>query len=262
MSGLGIVTASADVKRAEPCLASWLQHAVTHPQITCVPNAYLGAVRAFARGVDEHLEKHPDSEVICCFHDDLVIFEQGWDQKVLDAFADPGVGLAGFGGWMAIGATDLYDAEYDPLALAGFGYRSNQTDAERHGTRSTDVEPVVAVSAFSQIGRRAFFSGFREEEWRTKLSRRKRFLRPWVQLDDWRMVDHFYAQALGCLARRHGWRVLSLPARCRHLGGHTTNDLAYHEWADHEMDGGDRGIWEAAHRIGYEQFKDVLPLRL
>jgi hypothetical protein len=227
-----------------------------------VENQYLGVVPAFRVGVEVFLRKYPDVEVIACLHDDLVLFEQGWDQQVLAALSDPGVGLAGFGGWTAVGTTDLYEGGYDAEALAGFFYRSNRTDAERWGLRQVHVEPVVAVSPFSQIGRRAFWAGFTEAEARTRQSRRRRFPRPWAIVDDAGMVDHFYAAALGCLARRGGWQVRSVPTRCRHLGGVTTRDPRYHEWAAAETEGGDRGFWEAAHRIGYEQFKDVLPLRL
>lgn len=261
---LGIVTATADKRRAEPCFASWEQHAAEKSlPVLCVENTYVGVVPAFKLGIERALKRFPECDVIACFHDDLVIFEQGWDTRVLTLFADlPGVGLAGFGGWPAVGRNDLYEAEYDPEQLQGLDYRSNLTDAETWGSRSHMVERVVAVSRFSQIGRRAFWEGFTEAEWRTKLSRRKVYPRPWATLAGDGMVDGFYAEALGCLARRGGWQVMSLPVRCRHLGGATTGDVHYLQWAADEYDGGDRGIREAAHRIGYDTFKDVLPLRL
>jgi len=260
---LGIVTATANQHRAAPCFASWRQHASEPPPIHVVENTYIGAVPAFRVGVEVMLKKHSDLDVICCFHDDLLIFEQGWDLRVLSCFDDfPQVGLAGFGGWKALGTDDLYQKDYDPLQLLPTEYISNTTDAEKWGSRSHQVERVVAVSRFSQIGRRAFYGGFYESEWRTKMSRRKTYPRPWEAINKAGIIDHFYAGALGCLARRGGWQVLALPVRCRHLGGQTSGDASYQDWAAQEYDGGDRGIWEAAHRIGYDTFADVLPLRL
>lgn len=260
---LGIVTATANKKRAAPCLQSWQEHAFQEVPVHIVENAYLGLVPAFRVGMDVFLRTHGDVEVICCFHDDLVILEQGWDQRVLDTFADfQQVGLAGFGGWRSLGTDDLYETDYDPLHLRAHDYISNRTDAERWGARSHVVERVVVASTFSQIGRKAFWTGFYEPEWRTRQSRRKLYPRPWDEIKQTGIVDHFYAGALGCLAHRGGWQVLSLPVRCRHLGGQTTGETRYQQWAADEYDGGDRGIWEQAHRIGYETYKDQLPLRL
>jgi hypothetical protein len=260
---LGIVTATANKTRAQPCLASWADHAFQDVPVHVVENTYLGAVPAFRLGVEQFLRSYRDIDVLCCFHDDLVILEQGWDQRVLDAFSDfPQVGLAGFGGWRSLGTDDLYQKDYDPLQLLPTDYISNLTDAERWGHRSHIVERVVVASRFSQIGRTAFWSGFYEPEWRTKQSRRKLYPRPWESIAKAGILDHFYASALGCLAHRGGWQVLSLPVRCRHLGGQTSGDVSYQQWAADEYDGGDRAIWEQAHRIGYENYKDQLPLRL
>jgi hypothetical protein len=260
---LGIVTATADRRRAAPCLASWKQHASKKLPIHIVENAYLGLVPAFQLGVEVFMQKYPDYEIIACLHDDLVILEQDWDLRVVDCFKTfPAVGLAGFGGWQALGSAALYDEPYAPQQLLPSDYVSNLTDAETWGARSQSIERVVVASRFSQIGRRAFWSGFHEVEWRTRLSRRKFYPRPWEAISRAGIVDHFYAGALGCLAKRGGWQVMALPVRCRHLGSQTTGDRAYQDWAAHEYDGGDRGIWEAAHRIGYDTFQDVLPLRL
>lgn len=260
---LGIVTATADRKRAAPCLASWKQQASTEIPMHVVENAYIGVVPAFRVGVEVFCKKYSEVDLIACFHDDLVIVEPGWDQKVVAAFDDfPQVGLAGFGGWKALGSDLLYAEPYDPLQLLPTQYISNLVDAEKWGTRSLAVERVVAASRFSQIGRRPFWNGFYEVEWRTRFSRRKTYPRPWETLDRAGILDHFYAGALGCVARRGGWQVLALPVRCRHLGGQTTGETRYQEWAASECEGGDRGIWEAAHRGGYDTFKDCLPLRL
>jgi hypothetical protein len=271
---IGIVTATTNPTRARACIGSWFLHA-TEPEMPMIiianggddPQGYLGVVPAFRRGVDDLIKRFHDIEIIACFHDDLEIQEDGWDSVVRRAFdRHPDLGLAGFGGAIGLGTDALYNEPYDPMQLARIGFRSNLVDAEAHGARSLTTEPVVCLDGFSQIGRRAFFTGLSESEWRThEIPARTPFrhVRPWTYLERLGFIHHFYDGALGCLARRLGWQVRYLPVRCRHYGGQTAvGDPGYQRWAALEIDGGDRGFWEAAHRIGYAEFKDVLPLRL
>jgi hypothetical protein len=259
---IAIVTATTDVERAESCLQSWAAHASGPLVLNVVVNGeaseYLGTVRAFMTGVDTALGKDPAAEIIACLHDDLEILEDGWDDLVARAFRrHPEVGLVGFGGAVGLGHPDIYHTPYDPMQLARIGFRSNLVDAEAHGARSLTPEPVVCLDGFSQIGRREFWQGIT----RSDLARLR--IRPWTYLAEQGFVHHFYDGALGCLARRLGWSVYYLPVRCQHYGGQTAvGDAGYQRWAATQIDGGDRGFWEQAHRIGYDCFTDVLPLRL
>jgi hypothetical protein len=262
---LGVVTATVNRERAEPCLASWRQHASGDYPLVVVDNGgeqpYLGPVAAFRIGVDQMLSKHSDIDIIACFHDDLVILEDDWDTEVRGCFAEHiDVGLASFAGHLSLGDDDLYTRAggYHPDHLGRCGYVGNLVGE----TTVRTAQPIVVPRSFSLIARRMFWAGFWEAEARTRATRRKTFPRPWAFIDDLGIVDHFYDGALGCWARRGGWQVWYLPVRCRHLGGQTTDDPEYQRWAEQEIEGGDRGFWEAAHRIGYETFKDELPLRL
>jgi hypothetical protein len=262
---LGIVSATTNPVRAAGCIASWQAHA-TRPDLPrqIVENQYVGTVPAFRLGVHQLLHKHRDVEIVACFHDDLEILEDGWDEMVVRAFTRyPDLGLAGFGGAIGLGSDDLYHEPYNPMQLARIGFRSNLVDAEAHGTRSLFAEPVVCLDGFSQIGRHAFFTGLSEPEWRTKQTTTRDHYGAWRYLEKLGVVHHFYDGMLGCLARRQGWQVRYLPVACRHYGGQTAvGDPGYQRWAADEIEGGDRGFWEAAHRIGYDTFRDVLPLRL
>jgi len=257
---LGIVTATTNVERAEPCLLSWQKYATKELPLVIVGNGgkrpYLGPVKAFRQGIDQMLVAHPKVDLIACLHDDVLIREEGWDGAVARCFhRHPEVGLVGFGGAIGLGADGIYHEPYDPMQLARIGYRSNTDDAEAHGTRSLLVEPVVCLDGFSQIGRREFWLGLN--------GKGATHVPPWHYLELEGFVHHFYDGALGCLARRLGWGVYYVPIRCRHLGGQTAvGDPGYQAWAQTQIAGGDRGFWEAAHRIGYDVFKDVLPLRL
>jgi len=254
---LGVVTATVNKQRAAPCIASWKQHAAASFPLVVVENGqngddYLGVVSAFRVGVQQLLREH-DCDVVACFHDDLVILDKDWDQIVEGCLAKhPDIGLVSFDGFTAVGDDTLYRGPYNPDQLV----RCPVAD-------QGEAQPIVAPADFALIGRRGFWCGFTEAEVRTRASRRHSHPRPWAVIDDLGILDHFYDVALGCLARRGGWQVWCLPVRYRHLTGQTTlHDPGYVAWANEEIQGGDRGFWEAAHRIGYEAYKDVLPLRL
>ena len=273
MPRLAIVTATTNVARAASCIASW--HGLAHdPHLhkwtLIVENGgredrpYLGTVPAFRLGIDELL--HAGADVICAFHDDLRITETGWDTRVLRLFDQhPACGLAGFGGALGLGSDDLYHAPYQPMQLARQGFRSNLINAEDHGVRSLVTERVVCLDGFSQIGRREFWEGSTRHDVtdRDYTLRGATVPRPWTLLEDLGVVHHFYDGMLGCLAKRYGWETWYLPVSCIHYGGQTAvGDPGYQEWAKSKTAGGDHGFWEAAHRIGYEEFRDVLPLRV
>lgn len=268
MARLGIVTATTNRERAQPCIGSWFDHAAEPFAIEISFNGgpfgdYLGTVRAFRQGVDALLAQE-EVEVIACLHDDLEIIEVGWDQRVLRHFdRQPSCGLAGFGGAIGLGDDDLYQKPYAPVQLARRGFRSNLVDAEQHGVRSLFPERVACLDGFSQVGRREFWEGYVRDLGKKPEDRVAREQRPWTYLDKLGVVHHFYDGMLGCLAARYGWETWYLPIACRHYGGQTAvGDPGYQAWARTRQALGDHGFWEAAHAIGYEVFRDVLPLRV
>lgn len=284
---LAIVTATSNIERARPCIESWIKTAAGAdpipifvivnggPRVDSVIMAgqpiawlqtetYLGSVPAFRRGVGVALR---DAEIIACLHDDFEILEYGWDQKVIRAFArNPNMGLAGFGGAISLGHEDMYQKPYNPMSLARGGFRSNLVDAEVHGVRSLLSEQVACLDGFSQIGRNDFFRGI----WSPakiadeRLSAGTKPAVPvWQALEDLGIVHHLYDSLLGAIAARHGWETWYLPLRAQHHGGRTAvGDSGYGDWAKTQVAEGDHGFWKAAHAIGYEAFKDVLPLRV
>lgn len=233
------------------------------PTGTSFSPEYLGTVPAFRRGVDLALGEGAD--VIACLHDDFVIMEDGWDTKVIRHFERyPACGLAGFGGAIGLGDSDLYQKPYEPIQLARQGFRSNLLDAEAHGLRSLLPEPVACLDGFSQIGRREFWEG-RHRTQHPPYSDEARLipLRPWTVLEDLGIVHHFYDGALACLAKRYGWETWYIPLRGHHRGGQTAvGDPGYQAWAKEQIPGGDHGFWEQAHKAAYQAFTDVLPIRV
>lgn len=285
-----IVTATLDYVRAEDCLTSWIQHTqqpgdlytvyqgignvewegVAHHSFLLRTREILGVVPAFALGVQKALDD--GAEVIACLHDDLEILEDGWDQTVLNLFkACPRAGLCGFGGGKGLGSDDIYQTPYNPMQLARQTFISNMKDAEAHGMRVEVAQPVACLDGFSQIGRADFWRGLAYD-------------RPWMEhspegvvplfqkMQSWGVTHHFYDGMLGCLAKRLGWQTWFLPVKCHHFGGRTAvGDARYIEWAntqrptgliDTAQPSGDQIFWLEAHQIGYDQFRDVLPIRV
>lgn len=265
---LTIVTASTSLQRAEMCLRSWIAHASQPLELIIVLNGpeaagdislggdlgasiiasgeYLGTVRAFQIGTQAALAKGDQDQIIACFHDDLLITEHGWDDKVLEFFRrHPACGLLGFGGAIGLGDEDLYQKPYSPHQLARIGFRSNMQGAELHGIRSTWAERVACLDSFSMIFRSTLASIV------------------WNWLEQHKVVHHFHDGIAACLAARYKYEVWYLPLLCHHYGGRTAvGDQGYQGWAKQQNGLGDEEFWRRAHEIGYREFRDVLPIRV
>src|SRR5271155_68207 len=110
------------------CVNSWEETAaVSHPYIL-VPNMPIPQCFDVAyRGTSE--------PIIAMIHDDVVINQLGWDQRVLREFHDPSVGLVGFAGALGHGNPRMYEEPFRIPNMVRQNFRSNMADAERHGGR-------------------------------------------------------------------------------------------------------------------------------
>lgn len=313
MSRIAIVTATIDFTRAYPCIQSWLRNArqsvpvyiveqgtdnrdweqrtlalpaeiawpsilpaTKHraPQFRYYQRSHreiLGVVPAFALGVEQALRD--GHEVIACFHDDLEIEGDGWDEDVFRLFrACPRAGLCGFGGARGLGSDDIYQAPYTPMQLVRQNFGSNMRHAEAHGARWTAAQPVAVLDGFSQIGLASYWRGKAhphyispdriEHQTQTNLFEILKVLG---------VVHHAYDAALGAFAKQLGYQVWFVPVPVHHHGGLTAvADPRYHEWAnqftlynalEQKELRGDAAYWTQAHQIVYELFRSVLPIR-
>lgn len=255
-----VVTATTDPGRSAECLQSWIDRGHYSWPLIVEVNGYqnepfLGVVPAFAAGVDKALATN--AEIIVCLHDDLEIKQDGWDAYVLAHFElTQTCGLAGFGGGRTLGAPNIYQIDYEPHQLARGTFISNMEEAEIHGGRVLVPQRVACLDGFSQIGRRAFW----QERHATILPTAGVARNLFGRLAQMGIYHHAYDAALGCYAKRLGWDTWMLPVHCHHYGGVTAvADTRYHAWADQQHPSGDEGFWDDAHRIVYNEFKDVLP---
>lgn len=234
-----------------PDLREWLE--IEAPEITTIETAdYLSPVEAMARAGQalQMSGSHPGPSpgLFLFLHDDVQVLDQGWDSYIVRSFASrPKCGLAGFGGGTAFGDPDIYKIPYDYRQLARYGFVSNMKEAESHGERGTEPVRVAALDGFSLITTREFYE--RIGGWSACLSRRVFF--------------HEYDAWISCMAARHGYEVWMLPFSCHHAGGGTSvrratdytgvlHRLGYSTPEELYMEG---------HRVIYEEFIDVLPIR-
>ena len=274
--GLHIVTATVEPLKAEECFRSWLglsrYHLPVHtvwstlgadlsakltgpsperemlgdvfgPGMTCHVFDGGGVVPAFAYGVEAAFKE--GAEMVLCLHDDVLLEQGEWDAAVLRWQGELHADFGGFGGGTSLGAANIYQVPYDPMQLARGGFASNMRDAEAHGVRATMPQQMAVFDGFSQFGRGQWF----RDAWR------------WLAKSG--IQHHAYDAAVACLAARAHVPGYLFPVKVHHYGGHTAvGSSMYQDWARTQNKDGDQGFWVDAHKITYEAFKDVLPVRV
>lgn len=181
--------------------------------------------------------------IVAYIHDDVEIFEYGWDKRVLTEFEDPSVGVVGFGGALVHGGPALYRRPYHISQLGRSLYMSNTKDAEDHGERFTGVRDVAVLDGFCLIVRKELLDkcdGWDPENWPS---------------------HHVYDYRICAEAHRHGYRCRVVGIKCQHRGGETAVSAKYQEWATSTKWGSDAEMHAAGHRLFYDRYRDVMPWR-
>lgn len=147
-------------------------------------------------------EMFPAADVVALAHNDLVIYENGWDIRVEAAFrADPFLGMVGFAGSDVIGGNGERVSTMSNLR----GTRGH-VSAETAGTRITDLRPAVAVDGLFMAFRRAALCA--------------------LTLDENLPPAHFFDRIWGAQVQEAGWRLATLGVECDHVGWSTEVRLA------------------------------------
>lgn len=186
-----------------------------------------------------------ESDILVMVHDDVTIHDADWLERIeymfSGGFSENKVAV-GFGGATSLGRPNLYRRPYDIWNMARGGYASNQTDAEVHGDRFTGVRRVAVLDAFLLALR---------VEW---LRRRGGWPVSTIHhhgLDLW----------LACEAARDDKETWLIGSSCTHHGGGTSTSVKYRqaEW----LSGGTlEEDHREPHRILFETYRDVLPIRV
>lgn len=205
------------------CVQTWHDNAAEyHDQFT--------AYRMDIMDAYQTLFEKSNADILFYGHDDLKIWEQGWDQRVLAEFAESNVGLVGFAGAPGHGHPMMYKQPFNVSALGRVGFKSNMRDAEQHGARFTGSCDVSVLDGFALAVRREVLE--KAGGWPRGTP-----------------IAYFcYDMHLCCMVRRLGYRIRLVGVDCEHLGGRSTG-LNPNIKVNHEE----------AHRYIFDTFSDVLP---
>ena len=206
------------------CVNSWMATASEHHGYILIKNrTIMEAFQLIYQGTTE--------PIIAYIHDDVVIHEQGWDQRILREFDDPTVGVVGFGGALGHGTPNLYTVPYHLPNLARQHFLSNMRDAEKHGKRFTGERDVAVLDGLALFVRRSVLDA-------------------WGGWPQDKSISYFmYSENLCCHVRRQGLRIRLVGVDCTHLGGKSSGTpLPY--------------TYEEEHLYFYEHNRDVMPYRI
>jgi hypothetical protein len=162
----------------------------------------IGGNAVFHRWMQDDWFDGENPEFIAFFHCDLMIHEQLWDHRVIEAFeADTQLNLIGFAGSNEIdqlggrgGGTML---NYRGAFFEGIGQAS---PAEAHGRRITGLESAAVLDHMSMIFRRTELE---------KLTPQEGNFAP----------EHFYDRILSCEVLERGGHIAVLGIECDHFSG-------------------------------------------
>lgn len=151
-------------------------------------------------------------ELIGLVHNDLMIYEEGWNKRMADAFeADPKLGLVGLTGSRELdnlggrGAGTMCFFRGADVKVGETIYKGQSQDA---GLRVYDVEPAVVLDSLFMMFRRQVIP----QLVRTDANER------WENLT----LAHFYDRIWPCRTIEAGYRVAVMGVECDHIGGITT----------------------------------------
>lgn len=165
-------------------------------------------------------------------HDDLQLFEKGWDQRVLSQFDDPRVGVVGLGGGVGHGHPSLYQGEYHLPKLARQTFLSNMRSWQTHGGHFTGERDVACLDGCALFVRRSFLDS----------------VNGWVKAEPYGYW--LYSEWLTCEARRQGYKIRLVGIDFEHLGGKSSGHISTSP------------SYEDAHWYLYDNNRDVLPYRV
>ena len=200
---------------------------------------YIANFKDSGRSYPERLNdclRESTAPIVGFLHDDLYIYEQGWDERILKQFDDPDVAVAAVFGASGHGTPDLYEKnEFVMGKMARVCCLSNMRDAETHGKRFTGECDISVLDMMAAFVRRDFLES----------------IGGWPE-----QGPCIYDYWICCEARRHHKRIRLVGVDCAHLSNGSYQEskkLGIYAYQDHPEDGliANRKIWE--------EYRDVLP---
>lgn len=157
--------------------------------------------------------KHSTGNIIAVLHSDLLISEKGWDERVLERFANnDSLGLVGFigsneidaAGGRGLGTTSNFQGDaWASKDETGKEYSWQGSHARVHGKVDAGYSRAAVVDGCAMVFRRSVLEA---------LSEREDF-----------PPHHFYDRLLSCEVREKYYEVGVLGIACDHISGQTVN---------------------------------------
>lgn len=224
----------------QEAMLTWVNNATILPMDVTIDQQTEGDEAGFLSKCQRFYGNN-QSDIHGYIHSDLLIHESGWDQRVLTEFDDPTVGVVGFVGAKRLGYEDIYKIPYSHTQLARYDVISNLTDAEVHGLRSTANHDVAVLDSCAVFVRRSLLS--RAGGW---------------PVDTYPNNAHCSDLWICLMAARLGYRIRIAGVGCTHRSG--GKGEVGSKWL--EQHGTDIAHHRRAHELIYDQFRDILPLRI
>lgn len=149
------------------------------------------------------------TDILAFFHNDVIVYEKGWDTKVRKAFEeDPTLGLAGWFGHEGVHHNGGRQ-----------GCWSAMLEAEYHGNRLEGVDKryITSVDGFSIICRKEMLDkkgGFDTKTYK---------------------YHHLYDKDIGLESLSRGYRNIVMNIECHHISGVTANRTDWQNQANQLM---------------------------
>lgn len=155
-------------------------------------------------------EAYPEEELIGVMHNDMLLYEEGWDERMKQCFeADPQLGLVGLCGSNEIdsnggrgGGTMLHFAGRSVQV----GENTYTAQPQSAGRLIHDLEPSACLDSLFMMFRREVIPHLMNDT------------DPWEDIT----LAHFYDRIWPIRTIEAGYRVGTLGVECDHIGGLTT----------------------------------------
>ena len=171
-----------------------------------------------------------DHEILAFLHNDVYIYEKGWNCTVLGVFNQSDTGLVGF-----------FGAEGASRNTGRFGVWNNMLEAEKHGARFREgIREVAVLDGLSMFASR-------------------KMLDAGGGVDTSFDTHHFYDLDLSLESIHRGFKNYVIPVPIHHQSGMTACKPTFQDWAKEYIEGGERTLYEKNKARYIDKWEAYLP---
>jgi len=213
-------------------------------------NKNIGVLPTFKQGLEKS-----SGEIVCFMHNDVLLQERGWDEKVAGVFADnERLGLAGLFGAVGVGDNGGRIRSMSKMQGAEWGICACHEFAWQHHSEYLDgMHPATILDGVGMFFRREALEDLVNSD----------------MFADWRAPHHFYDRIMPLKLVDKGWKVATIGIGFDHWSGATANSSTVYndtatEWLksqDKYEEGRpvDQQVYDIAEQQFFAEFRHRLP---